>query len=288
MNANPCSSSSSAPVGSLDWVVTGRGHGQSIFRGAIALTAALGVVAALFALLGADFVAAGQLLIYVAALSSSCSSSLCSRKSRATNSINKPTTNGSGGAFCTRRDGRLDRSVPRGLPRCHHNRGVDPDHRRDWPSALGEMVVPFEAVSLVLLAALVGAVYFGLDRRNHDPFDSRIALAQDHGERSRTMTLSLHHFLMLSAILFGIGIYGVLSRRNVLGLLMSIELMFNATNINLVAFNHYLYPDRPWGQGWSFCDHAGRRRSGGRPLIGLVIFRNIKSVYTEKLNILHG
>src|SRR5438552_11232900 len=101
------------------------------------------------------------------------------------------------------------------------------------------------------------------------------------------MVLSLHHFLMLSAILFGIGIYGVLSRRNVLGLLMSIELMFNATNINLVAFNHYLYPDRAWGQGLVIfvITLAAAEAVVGLSLV-LVIFRNIKSVYTEKLNIL--
>ena len=103
------------------------------------------------------------------------------------------------------------------------------------------------------------------------------------------MTLSLHHFLMLSAILFGIGIYGVLSRRNVLAVLMSIELMFNAANINLIAFNHFLYPDRVWGQGLVIfvITLAAAEAVVGLSLV-LAIYRNIKSVYTEKLNILHG
>ena len=103
------------------------------------------------------------------------------------------------------------------------------------------------------------------------------------------MTLSLHHFLMLSAILFGIGIYGVLSRRNVIGILMSIELMFNAANINLIAFNHFLHPNTPWGQGFVIfvMTLAAAEAVVGLSLV-LAIYRNIKSVYTEKLNILHG
>jgi len=103
------------------------------------------------------------------------------------------------------------------------------------------------------------------------------------------LRLSLHHFLMLSAILFGIGIYGVLSRRNVLGILMSIELMFNAANINFVAFNHFLHPNQVWGQGFAIfvMTLAAAEAVVGLSLV-LVIYRNVKTVYVEKLNILHG
>ena len=103
------------------------------------------------------------------------------------------------------------------------------------------------------------------------------------------MTLSLHHFLMLSAVLFAIGIYGVLSRRNILGVLMSIELMFNAANINIIAFNRFLYPGQVWGQGVVIfvITLAAAEAVVGLSLV-LAIYRNIKSVYTEKLNILHG
>ena len=103
------------------------------------------------------------------------------------------------------------------------------------------------------------------------------------------MILSLDYFLMLSAILFAIGIYGVLSRRNILGVLMSIELMFNAANINVIAFNRYLYPGQTWGQGIVIfvITLAAAEAVVGLSLV-LAIYRNIKSVYTEKLNILHG
>ena len=54
--------------------------------------------------------------------------------------------------------------------------------------------------------------------------------------------MSFEAFLIVSAILFCIGIYGSLARRNVLAVLMSIELMFNAVNVTLVAMAKYLAP----------------------------------------------
>src|SRR5689334_21236889 len=103
------------------------------------------------------------------------------------------------------------------------------------------------------------------------------------------MTLSLHHILMLSAILFGIGLYGALTRRNILGILMSIELMFNAANINLVAFNRYLHPDAVWGLGFVIfvITLAAAEAVVGLSLV-LAIYRNIRSVYTDKMTLLHG
>ena len=54
--------------------------------------------------------------------------------------------------------------------------------------------------------------------------------------------MGLEHFLILSGILFSIGLYGALARRNVITVLMSIELMFNAINITLVAFSKFVVP----------------------------------------------
>ena len=50
--------------------------------------------------------------------------------------------------------------------------------------------------------------------------------------------VSTYHYLFLGAALFTIGIIGVLTRRNIMVILMSIELMMNAVNINLIAFSH--------------------------------------------------
>ena len=46
-------------------------------------------------------------------------------------------------------------------------------------------------------------------------------------------------YLTVAAILFALGVYGILSRRNAIGVLLAVELMANAVNINLVAFSHY-------------------------------------------------
>ncbi|OGO49646.1 MAG: NADH-quinone oxidoreductase subunit K [Chloroflexi bacterium RBG_16_68_14] len=56
--------------------------------------------------------------------------------------------------------------------------------------------------------------------------------------------MPLEHFLVLSAILFSLGVYGVLTRRNAVLILMSVELMLNAASINMVAFAAYAAPER--------------------------------------------
>ncbi len=53
------------------------------------------------------------------------------------------------------------------------------------------------------------------------------------------LKVSLNHYLLLSAILFSVGILGVLLRKNILVILMSIELMLNAVNLTFVAFSRY-------------------------------------------------
>jgi len=62
------------------------------------------------------------------------------------------------------------------------------------------------------------------------------------------MTVGLAHYLVLSAVLFCIGLYGVLSRRNAVVILMCLEIMLNAVNIALVAFSRYVVPTFLTGQ----------------------------------------
>jgi len=54
----------------------------------------------------------------------------------------------------------------------------------------------------------------------------------------------LSHILFVSTALFFIGMYGLFTRRNMITMLMSVELILNSVNINFVAFNKYLYPDK--------------------------------------------
>ena len=54
----------------------------------------------------------------------------------------------------------------------------------------------------------------------------------------------LTHILIVSSALFFIGMYGLFTRRNLITMLMSVELILNSVNINFIAFNRYLYPSR--------------------------------------------
>jgi NAD(P)H-quinone oxidoreductase subunit 4L len=100
---------------------------------------------------------------------------------------------------------------------------------------------------------------------------------------------SLNAYLTLSALLLGLGIYGAIARRNVLSVLMGIELIFNAANINFVAFNRYLHPGQPWGQAAVIfvIAIAAAEAVVGLALI-LTIYRNFKTVLAENLNLLKG
>jgi len=54
--------------------------------------------------------------------------------------------------------------------------------------------------------------------------------------------VSLEHYLILSAIIFSVGVVGALSKRNIITVLMSIELMFNASNLAFIAFTRFVSP----------------------------------------------
>ena len=99
--------------------------------------------------------------------------------------------------------------------------------------------------------------------------------------------IPLNYFVILSAGMFCIGIFGVLIRRNVIGILMSIELILNAANINLIAFNHYL--GTPDGLGQVFSLFVIAIAAAGS-VVGLVlviaIYRNGKSVYIDEVNLM--
>ena len=58
------------------------------------------------------------------------------------------------------------------------------------------------------------------------------------------MEPGLYHILFISAALFFIGVFGFLTRRNLITMLMSIELVLNSVNLNFIAFNKYLWPNK--------------------------------------------
>ena len=97
--------------------------------------------------------------------------------------------------------------------------------------------------------------------------------------------IPLSWYLLLSAALFSIGLFGVLARRNAVVILMGIELMLNAVNINLIAFWRYLTPDRSVGQTWAVfvLTVAAAEAAAGLALI-ISVYRNRDSVDAEELD----
>jgi NADH:ubiquinone oxidoreductase subunit K len=59
--------------------------------------------------------------------------------------------------------------------------------------------------------------------------------------------IPIEHYLLLSAVLFFIGVYGFIARKNLLAMLISIELMLNAAELNFSVFNRYMYPEQMEG-----------------------------------------
>jgi NADH-quinone oxidoreductase subunit K len=60
--------------------------------------------------------------------------------------------------------------------------------------------------------------------------------------------VGLEHYLILSAVLFSIGLYGVIAKRNAIAILLCLEIMLNAVNIALVGFSRYITPTALTGQ----------------------------------------
>ena len=101
------------------------------------------------------------------------------------------------------------------------------------------------------------------------------------------MSIPLNWYLVLAAALFCIGLYGVLSRRNAIGILMGIELMLNAVNINLIAFWRYLDPAQLTGQVFTVFVFAvaAAEVAVGLALV-IAIYRNRDTVVVEEIDLL--
>ena len=99
--------------------------------------------------------------------------------------------------------------------------------------------------------------------------------------------IPLTHILIFTLLLFLIGLYGALTRRNIVGILMSIEIMLNAVNVNFVAFASFM--DVPPELGQIFVMFiivlAAATASVGLAIV-FSIYRNQKTVYTDEINLL--
>ncbi len=97
----------------------------------------------------------------------------------------------------------------------------------------------------------------------------------------------LNQFLLLAAFLFCVGVYGVLARRNAVLILMSVELMLNAVNINMIAFSVYLNPNEFTGQVFVIFIIAVAAAEAGLALaIILRLFRNRRTANVDEADLL--
>lgn len=101
------------------------------------------------------------------------------------------------------------------------------------------------------------------------------------------MMVPLSWFLVLGAALFCIGVYGVLSRRNAIGILMGVELILNAVNVNLIAFWRYRTPDQLTGLAFAVfvMAVAAAEAAVGLALI-IAIYRTRHTVIVEDVDLL--
>lgn len=103
------------------------------------------------------------------------------------------------------------------------------------------------------------------------------------------MSVGLPHVLTLSAMLFGIGMYGALSRKNAVHVLMSLELMANAVNINLVGFSRFVTPTTMDGQFFAVFSMVVSAAEIGLGLaLVLAIYRRKRSVELDAISELKG
>jgi len=101
------------------------------------------------------------------------------------------------------------------------------------------------------------------------------------------MILPLEHLLIFGSIIFSIGIYGVLVRRNIIGVLISIELILNSVNVNLVAFSRTTSLSPETGQIFAIfiMTLAASAAAVGLALV-LALYRVRKTIMTDEINLL--
>lgn len=103
------------------------------------------------------------------------------------------------------------------------------------------------------------------------------------------MMVPLHWYLILAAALFCIGLYGLLARRNAVAVLMAVELMLNAVNINLIAFWRYTEPSNVTGQVFAAFVYvvAAAEVAVGLALI-VALWRHREVVSLDEIDLLKG
>lgn len=97
--------------------------------------------------------------------------------------------------------------------------------------------------------------------------------------------IPLHYFLILATIMFFVGMYGFLTRRNLITILMSSELILNSVNINFMVFNRYLWPHQLEGMFFSlFIIAVAAAEAAVAIAIIINIYRRFITINVEDVN----
>jgi NADH:ubiquinone oxidoreductase subunit K len=97
--------------------------------------------------------------------------------------------------------------------------------------------------------------------------------------------IPIQHFLIVSTIMFFIGICGFIIRRNLITILMAVELILNSVNINFVIFNRYLYPDQLQGHFFAIFVVAIAAAEASVAIALIInIYRKLKNIDVENVN----
>jgi NADH-quinone oxidoreductase subunit K len=100
---------------------------------------------------------------------------------------------------------------------------------------------------------------------------------------------SLETYLVLGALLFGFGIYGMVTRKSIIGMLIASELILAGSSMNFMAFNRFLAPDPAMGQIFTlFIMAIAAAEAAIAVSIVIAVYRNYKSIDTEDLVDLQG
>jgi NADH-quinone oxidoreductase subunit K len=99
--------------------------------------------------------------------------------------------------------------------------------------------------------------------------------------------IGLTHILFVSTMLFFIGVYGFLTRKNMITMLMAVELILNSVNINFIAFNKYLYGDKLDGLFFTiFIITIAAAEAAVAIAIIINLYRNLKSIDVDDADIM--
>ncbi len=97
--------------------------------------------------------------------------------------------------------------------------------------------------------------------------------------------IPVQYFLILAALMFFAGVYGFLTRRNLITVLMSVELILNSVNINFMAFNSFLYPHKMEGMFFSlFVIAVAASEAAVAIAIIINIYRRFTTINVENVN----